>query len=152
MPRAAAIKDLGEKFPKGSKKPREDKSRRRDDEGDELVLNLIAGRNLVARDDNGYSDPFVVVTLGDQKHKSSVVKKSLNPQYDATFTFSLAGLRPTQDVLNLTVMDWNRIQNYEYMGEVALPLAQVLEAAGKPSQWYLHDLSFPPELDLIALG
>jgi hypothetical protein len=145
-PRAAAISDLGLKFPKGTKKPKEEKSKRSKDttaattaaveEGEEMVVWLVSGRSLIPRDDNGYSDPFVVLTLGDQKHKSSVVKKNLNPQYDAQFTFSLRGLRPNQDVLNLTVMDWNRIAQYEYMGEVSLSLQQCLAYAGKPPQWY----------------
>lgn len=84
-PRAASIEELGVKYPREKRKhiKRLDKvkkkalrmERRDTNSSEDLYVRVISGRSLTSRDANGYSDPYVTLTLHDQKEKTHVVKK-----------------------------------------------------------------------------
>eukprot|EP01128_Nolandella_sp_AFSM9_P006026 TRINITY_DN3028_c0_g1_i1.p1 TRINITY_DN3028_c0_g1~~TRINITY_DN3028_c0_g1_i1.p1 ORF type:complete len:1097 (+),score=269.14 TRINITY_DN3028_c0_g1_i1:55-3291(+) len=147
-PRAASIEDIGEKYPREKRKHirRLDKEKKRalrmerrdTSSSQDLVVRVMSGKNLVSRDANGLSDPYVILTLVDQKEKSNVVKKSLNPEWGAEFTFSLIGVDPAQEHVNLTVMDWDRFSSHDYMGEVDIPLSSLVRnGQTKPATYKL---------------
>ncbi|KAF9508289.1 hypothetical protein BS47DRAFT_243143 [Hydnum rufescens UP504] len=53
-----------------------------------LKVQVIGCTNLPAADLNGKSDPYVVLTFGQQRVKTPPIKRTLNPKYlakDATF-------------------------------------------------------------------
>ena len=52
-----------------------------------LLVHLSHATNLKAMDRNGFSDPYVKLTLRGQTHKSKTIKKSLNPRWDDHFEF-----------------------------------------------------------------
>uniref|UniRef100_A0A4W5NBF7 Multiple C2 and transmembrane domain containing 2 n=1 Tax=Hucho hucho TaxID=62062 RepID=A0A4W5NBF7_9TELE len=78
-----------------------------------LTVNLKEGRNLVIRDRNGTSDPYVKFKLeGKTFYKSKVVYKNLNPKWSESFSF------PLQDwgqVVDVRVYDKDRTID-EFMG------------------------------------
>lgn len=53
--------------------------------GEILLIHLIDGRNLVPMDLGGKSDPYVIFVFGSQSCRSSVIKKTLNPQWNELF-------------------------------------------------------------------
>lgn len=59
----------------------------------ELNVKVIEAKELLSKDLNGFSDPYCVVqvetpkALENNKKKTKVVKKSLNPTFDEEFTF-----------------------------------------------------------------
>jgi hypothetical protein len=52
-----------------------------------LRVRLSHAIGLRSMDSNGYSDPYVKLTLGKETHKSEIVKKSLNPRWDKDYFF-----------------------------------------------------------------
>lgn len=49
-------------------------------------------KDLISCDMNGLSDPYVKLSVDqikDSKKKTDIVKKSLSPEYNETFTWSL---------------------------------------------------------------
>ena len=52
-----------------------------------VVVVVHQARNLLAKDSNGFSDPYVVVDFGDIIKTSHIVPKCLNPVWDAEFDF-----------------------------------------------------------------
>ncbi|KAF9264310.1 hypothetical protein L218DRAFT_1027655 [Marasmius fiardii PR-910] len=85
-----------------------------------LRVQVISCSNLLAKDSNGYSDPYVVLTLGQIKQQTPAVSKTLNPVYDprdSTFDFSVTD----GDVGPLEIVVWDKdIVGKDYLGEVAL--------------------------------
>ncbi|KAL0968270.1 hypothetical protein UPYG_G00264580 [Umbra pygmaea] len=64
-----------------------------------LTINLKEGRNLVIRDRNGKSDPYVKFKLqGKTIYKSKVVYKNLNPKWSESFSFPLQDRGQVVDV------------------------------------------------------
>ncbi|GBG33149.1 Synaptotagmin-1 [Hondaea fermentalgiana] len=54
------------------------------------VVELVKGQNLVARDDNGYSDAYVCLELAGITQQSRVVARSLHPKWRERFEFNFA--------------------------------------------------------------
>lgn len=56
-----------------------------------LIVHLIEGRNLPARDINflmpNTSDPYCVLSIGNERYKSNIISRNLNPVWNQTFVF-----------------------------------------------------------------
>ena len=44
-----------------------------------LSIDLLEGRDLVAMDRNGLSDPYVVIDIGEHKKRRKIIYKTLDP-------------------------------------------------------------------------
>ncbi|KAL7746515.1 phosphatidylserine decarboxylase [Sorochytrium milnesiophthora] len=87
-----------------------------------LIVQVVAGRDLAAKDRNGLSDPFAVVEFGTQKCKTRVVHKSLNPRWEQEF--ELYGGR--------TVWDWDQFSHNDFLGVVLINIDSLFDAEGRP--------------------
>ncbi|KAJ4758652.1 C2 calcium/lipid-binding and GRAM domain containing protein [Rhynchospora pubera] len=99
-----------------------------------LLVHIIEARNLLAKDSNGFSDPFVVLQLGNQKYKTKVINMNLNPTWDEKFSFEV---RDVRDALRIHVYDKDRIGK-DFLGKVKFPLSDLLNTEGLSfgTQWY----------------
>ncbi|KAF9129413.1 hypothetical protein BGW39_004180 [Mortierella sp. 14UC] len=82
---------------------------------------ISRARDLVSRDRNGYSDPYVKLTIGGHKFTTNVVRKSLNPVWDAAFDFELDA-QSMPDQITLMFWDKDRWGRDDYLGTVYIPL------------------------------
>ncbi|RLN05208.1 C2 and GRAM domain-containing protein [Panicum miliaceum] len=100
-----------------------------------LTVRVIEARNLRAMDSNGFSDPYVKLQLGKQRFKTKVIKMNLNPTWDQEFSFLVGDVR---DVLKLDVYDEDILQMDDFLGQLRVPLEDVLAAEDLSlgTQWY----------------
>uniref|UniRef100_A0ACD5Y7V7 Uncharacterized protein n=1 Tax=Avena sativa TaxID=4498 RepID=A0ACD5Y7V7_AVESA len=100
-----------------------------------LTVRVIAARNLRAMDFNGFSDPYVKLQVGKQRFKTKVVKMNLNPEWDQEFSFAVADVR---EVLKLDVYDEDLIGIDDFLGQVKVPLEDLLAAENLSlgQRWY----------------
>ncbi|KAH9033190.1 C2 domain-containing protein [Lactarius deliciosus] len=93
-----------------------------------LRVQVISCQDLEAKDNNGYSDPFVTVSLLGKQSQTPVCKRNLNPEYrpkDATFDFPIyESLVHELGTLKFVVWDWDRMSKNDYLGEYSLPVNQ----------------------------
>ncbi|XP_076254278.1 synaptotagmin 7 isoform X2 [Rhynchophorus ferrugineus] len=103
-----------------------------------LILKIMQGKDLPAKDLSGTSDPYVRVTLlPDKKHRleTKIKRRTLNPRWNETFYFEGFPIQKLQSrVLHLHVFDYDRFSRDDSIGEVFLPLCQV-DLSEKPSFW-----------------
>ncbi|KAL0490842.1 protein kinase C beta type [Acrasis kona] len=92
-----------------------------------LTVVVIEAKSIRAADENGFSDPFVELkiepdskTAKDTK-KTQTIKKTLNPRWDETFTFSINSL-DFDSFLEVTVKDWDRFSKNDKLGYLKIPL------------------------------
>ncbi|KAH8092634.1 phosphatidylserine decarboxylase-domain-containing protein [Cristinia sonorae] len=90
-----------------------------------LRVQVASCTNLLAKDKNGFSDPFVVVSVLGTRHQTPVLKRTCNPVYnpkDATFDFPLhLSLADKLGVIELVIWDKDMLKK-DYLGEVSIPL------------------------------
>jgi len=113
----------------------------------EYVFNIrvIGARNLTAADKNGKSDPYCLVTphegMSDKKdkkgQKTKVQRKTLNPTWDETFTFSISSVGFADYLINLDIFDWDRFGHDDAIGGVQLNLASLRLCKGQECEMWL---------------
>uniref|UniRef100_A0A5B7C6W6 Putative Calcium-dependent lipid-binding family protein n=1 Tax=Davidia involucrata TaxID=16924 RepID=A0A5B7C6W6_DAVIN len=78
-----------------------------------LRVRIRRGINLAVRDAVS-SDPYVVITMGDQKFKTRVVKNNCNPEWNDELTLSV---KDPNIPIKLTVYDKDTFSVDDKMGE-----------------------------------
>ena len=117
---------------------------------------------MAAKDSNGFSDPYVRVTLlPDKKHRleTKIKRRTLNPRWNETFYFEGFPINKLQSrVLHLHCFDYDRFSKDDSIGEIHLPLCQVsLHNEGgiflKVFFWayFIHIWTFPSKLRSIFI-
>ncbi|MBN3271515.1 SYT11 protein, partial [Polyodon spathula] len=101
-----------------------------------LVVTIQEARGLPAVDERaGSSDPYIKMTiLPEKKHrvKTRVLRKTLEPVFDETFTFYGVPYSGLQDlVLHFLVLSFDRFARDDVIGEVVVPLSGVDPSTGK---------------------
>lgn len=82
---------------------------------------VIKCLNLEAVDSGGFSDPYVVLSIGSEKFfKSKTMKKNLNPTFNETAITKVKSKKLTN--LLVEVFDYNKIQKHVSLGSVVIPI------------------------------
>ena len=89
-----------------------------------LHLELLGAKNLVKADIAGKSDPYAIITLGDQTHKTDTVKNTQNPEWNFGVDFTIDDATP--DSLKIKVFDQDKIGKDKSLGFVSLPVQVLL--------------------------
>uniref|UniRef100_A0A3Q3FBT6 Double C2-like domain-containing protein alpha n=2 Tax=Labrus bergylta TaxID=56723 RepID=A0A3Q3FBT6_9LABR len=76
-------------------------------------------------DVNGFSDPYVKIYLKPDiekksKHKTTVIKKTLNPEFNEEFFYEISLSELTNKTLEVTVWDYDLGRSNDFIGGVCL--------------------------------
>jgi hypothetical protein len=85
-------------------------------------------RHLPKMDVMGKCDPYIVLSLGSQKHQTSIKYSTYDPNYEEEFVFSFD--EGTSDNLTMDLMDWDRLTEHDYIGTVQIDLNNVIASFG----------------------
>lgn len=86
-----------------------------------LLVNINRAENLPAKDFSGTSDPYVkIYLLPDRKTKfqSKVHRKTLNPEFNQTFTFNVPYEELPHRILQFNIYDFDRFSRHDVIGSV----------------------------------
>ncbi|XXG65980.1 hypothetical protein AAC387_Pa05g3548 [Persea americana] len=90
-----------------------------------LKVKVIEGRNLAVRDFRS-SDPYVVVSIGQQKAQTTVMKSNLNPVWKEDLMLSVP---QNYGALKLQVFDHDTFSADDIMGEAEVDIQPLVTAA-----------------------
>ena len=111
------------------------------------VISVIKARGLENADLLGKSDPYAELVYGNQTKKSPVIKNSLEPQWDFSAEFKIPDGR--NDSIGLTVLD-SDFGKDKSLGNLSLPLVDVLAMDGQEGRWFPLDGSKKGEVLLMT--
>ncbi|XP_064415731.1 double C2-like domain-containing protein beta [Latimeria chalumnae] len=103
-----------------------------------LIVGIIRCAHLAAMDSNGYSDPFVKIYLRPDmgkksKYKTSVKKKTLNPEYNEEFFYEIKHEELAKKTLDVSVWDYDLGMSNDFIGGVQLGINSKGE---RLKQWF----------------
>nr|POF08181.1 phosphatidylserine decarboxylase proenzyme 2 [Quercus suber] len=100
-----------------------------------IRAHVVKGRNLAPKDKSGTSDPYLVISLGDSRQATSVVSKTLQPEWNQTFDFPVTS--PDSALIEATCWDKDLFRN-DYMGEFDVMLEELFhEGSTTPEpRWF----------------
>ncbi|THU71670.1 hypothetical protein C4D60_Mb04t03920 [Musa balbisiana] len=90
-----------------------------------LNVKVIKGTNLEVRDVLS-SDPYVVLTLGQQRAQTAVIKSDLNPVWNEELKLSVP---QNYGALKVQVFDQDVLSSNDIMGEADVDLQPMITAA-----------------------
>ncbi|RZC83021.1 hypothetical protein C5167_045800 [Papaver somniferum] len=90
-----------------------------------IKVNIVRGTNLAVRDVMT-SDPYVILSLGQQSMKTRVIKSSLNPVWNERLMLSIPDPIPP---LKLQVYDKDTFTTDDHMGEAEIDIQPLVSAA-----------------------
>ncbi|XP_073800320.1 double C2-like domain-containing protein alpha isoform X2 [Danio rerio] len=90
-----------------------------------LCVGVLRCAHLAAMDVNGFSDPYVKIYLKPDvkkksKHKTSVIKKTLNPEFNEEFFYEISLSELVHKTLEVTVWDYDLGRSNDFIGGVCL--------------------------------
>lgn len=90
-----------------------------------LDIKIKCAKNLDAKDLNGLSDPYCVISLSDSDVilKTDIVKCNVNPVWNYRGRFIINSC--DSQMLIISVYDWNRFVEHDYIGDVEVLLDDI---------------------------
>ncbi|XP_061081288.1 double C2-like domain-containing protein alpha [Conger conger] len=90
-----------------------------------LCVGVQRCAHLAAMDVNGFSDPYVKTYLKPDlykksKHKTAVIKKTLNPEFNEEFFYEISFSELSSKTLEITVWDYDLGRSNDFIGGVSL--------------------------------
>merc|ERR1712232_1409994 len=92
----------------------------------QLHVLLLRGRQLVAADHNGLSDPFVKLSFGGQRRSSSIKKRTLEPEWNERFVFAV---HDASSMVQVECFDHDLLQN-DPLGTAQIGVDELAENQG----------------------
>uniref|UniRef100_A0A8L8K0Q4 Multiple C2 domains, transmembrane 2b n=1 Tax=Heligmosomoides polygyrus TaxID=6339 RepID=A0A8L8K0Q4_HELPZ len=96
----------------------------------QLTVKVFQAEDLLAKDIGGKSDPFAVLELVNTRLQTHTEYKTLNPQWNKLFTFSVKDIHTC---LEVTVYDEDPNNKFEFLGKISIPLLSIKNGERR---WY----------------
>jgi hypothetical protein len=84
-----------------------------------IYLKVIRARNLAGKDANGFSDPYVKITLGSSNQKTTTRKRNLNPDWGMVFSFDWD---LSMRYIKIEVWDEDITSTHDFLGTCFIPI------------------------------
>ncbi|XP_058267219.1 rabphilin-3A isoform X2 [Hemibagrus wyckioides] len=104
----------------------------------QLIVGIIRCAHLAPMDANGYSDPYVKISLKPDmgkkaKNKTQIKKKTLNPEFNEEFSYEIKHSELAKKTLDISVWDYDMGKSNDFIGGCQLGITAKGECL---KHWY----------------
>ncbi|TSM28105.1 Rabphilin-3A [Bagarius yarrelli] len=104
----------------------------------QLIVGIVRCAHLAPMDANGYSDPYVKITLKPEvgkkaKNKTQIKKKTLNPEFNEEFSYEIKHSELAKKTLEISVWDYDIGKANDFIGGCQLGITAKGECL---KHWY----------------
>jgi len=92
--------------------------------GPRIKLHAKKAEHLPKMDTFGWMDGYLSITLGDDCHKTKVIKKSADPEWNEDFDFPVTD---TTGMFKITLLDWEMTSSHRAVGELLIKVSDVVQ-------------------------
>jgi len=104
-----------------------------------IVIKVILGKDLAAKDSNGKSDPYLIISYGTHQFKTKCIKKTLNPVWtDQTFVLPVD---PAVPQILVECWDYDVVGTHDFMGEFYVPMSAIPDVGSSLRKHFKLELS-----------
>ena len=89
-------------------------------------VTVTSARNLPVTEKYGRCSSYVIMAIGNQFHKTGIMDKSLDPIWNQTFEFAVQPALMQGLLMTLTVEDKSALIRDEPIGQLSIPLLQLM--------------------------
>lgn len=102
-----------------------------------LYIDCVEARSLKSCDANGWSDPFVIITLGEKTKigKTRYIERTLNPRWIQRFQYVGSIDMNHNAYITFTVKDYDAVSKNDTIGYIEIPLCDFAQHMWS-SKWY----------------
>jgi hypothetical protein len=98
-----------------------------------LSIDVLEAQELPALDSNGLSDPYVLLQLGNETAKTKTQMRTLTPKWkNEKHVLNANSLKAA---LEVSLWDWDTTSEDDFMGNVVIPLTELLDG-NEVNKWY----------------
>merc|ERR1711881_49413 len=97
-------------------------------------INVIKAKELIKSDMIGKSDPYAILSYGNQAEKTKVVKNTQEPQWNHEAEFDVPD--GNSRTFNLEVFDSDKLGRDKSLGKLALDISDILAMDGSEGNWF----------------
>jgi hypothetical protein len=98
-----------------------------------LSIDVLEAQELPALDSNGLSDPYVMMQLGTETAKTKTQMRTLTPKWkNEKHALNATSLKAA---LEVSLWDWDTTSEDDFMGNVVIPLTELLDG-NEVNKWY----------------
>ncbi|MCJ8742348.1 hypothetical protein PDJAM_G00080950 [Pangasius djambal] len=104
----------------------------------QLIVGIVRCAHLAPMDANGYSDPYVKISLKPDmgkkvKNKTQIKKKTLNPEFNEEFSYEIKHSELAKKTLDISVWDYDMGKSNDFIGGCQLGITAKGECL---KHWY----------------
>ncbi|XP_063717173.1 dysferlin-like isoform X4 [Symsagittifera roscoffensis] len=115
----------------------------------EMRAYIYQARDLLSSDDDGYSDPFCRVVIGNRSQKTTTQKLTVNPTWNQTLLFKNLEFYDSPEHLAehpppvvVEIFDWDSIGSDDFLGRVTItPTVKIQPTQGKKAELDWHPVT-----------
>lgn len=98
-----------------------------------VTIDVLEAQELPALDSNGLSDPYVLLQLGNETAKTKTQMRTLTPKWKNEK--HVLGATSLNSALEVSLWDWDTTSEDDFMGNVIIPLSDLLDG-NEVNKWY----------------
>jgi ankyrin repeat protein/tetratricopeptide (TPR) repeat protein len=91
-----------------------------------LSIRVIQAVDIPAMDEEGTSDPYLIITCGQMKKRSKVIQRTLKPQWHEDFDFFFAA-KTTVPQMEIEMWDRDTSARDDFMGKASLAIGALVD-------------------------